>query len=265
MVAIGNRICPPCVHSGMRALTLILILSGCSLMSSGGASASLEGQWQLQAGSSQGQPVPIVAGSKITIDIEGSRIGGTAACNSYGGNIQIDGSSIVISELFQTEMACVDDRVMASESAYLAALALVSSAARNGAGLVLSGPQVELRFALVPPVATATLTGTVWVLDSLISGDAVSSTVGGRVTLELSPGGAISGSTGCRDFSGQYTITGNQVQVTLDPYDTVGCAEGLADQDAHVLDVISNEFSIAISGTTLTLNVGNKGLSYRAD
>jgi heat shock protein HslJ len=248
----------------MRALTLILILSGCSLMS-GGASDSLDGQWLLQAGSSQGQPVPIVAGSKITLDIEGSRVGGTAACNSYGGNIQIDGSSIVISELFQTEMACVDDRVMASESAYLAALARVSSAVRNGASLVLSGPQVELRFALVPPVANASLTGTVWVLDSLISGDAISSTVGGRVTLELSPDGAISGSTGCRDFSGQYTITGNQVQVTLDPYDTVGCAEGLADQDAHVLDVISNEFSIAISGTTLTLNVGNKGLSYRAD
>jgi heat shock protein HslJ len=162
-------------------------------------------------------------------------------------------------------MACVDDRVMASESAYLAALARVATAARNGASLVLSGPQVELRFALVPPVPNASLTGTVWLLDSLISGDAVSSTVGGRVTLELSPDGLISGSTGCREFSGTYSINGNQVQVTLDPYDTVGCAEGVADQDAHVLAVISNEFSIAISGTTLTLNVGNKGLSYRAN
>ncbi len=248
----------------MRALTFILVLSGCSL-TSGGASASLEGRWQLQAGSNQGQPVPIVAGSKITLDIEGSRVGGTAACNSYGGNLQIDSSSIVISELFQTEMACVDDRLMASEAAYLAALPRVTTAARDGGSLVLSGPQVELRFTLVPPVANANVTGTVWVLDSLIRGDAVSSTVAGRVTLELSPDGAISGSTGCRDFSGRYTITGNQVQVTLDPYDTVGCADGLGDQDAHILDVISNEFSIAISGTTLTLNVGNKGLSYRAD
>ena len=248
----------------MRALTLILILSGCSLLS-GGASASLEGEWQLQAGSDQGQPVPIVAGSPINLTVEGGRVGGSAACNSYGGNIQINGSSIAISDLFQTEMACVDDRVMASEAAYLAALLRATSAARDGGSLVLSGPQVELRFALVPPVANATLTGTVWVLDSLISGDAVSSTVGGRVTLELSPDRAISGSTGCRDFSGQYTISGNQVRVTLDPYDTVGCAEGLGDQDTHILGVISNEFSIAISGATLSLNARNKGLSYRAD
>ena len=140
---------------------MILILSACSL-ALGGAPASLDGEWQLQAGTNQGQPVPIVAGSRVTLTIDGAQVGGTAACNSYGGTLRVDGGSITIGQLIQTEMACLDGRLMASEAAYLAALSRVTSAARDGATLRLTGPNVELRFALVPPVANARDKGLVY-------------------------------------------------------------------------------------------------------
>ena len=247
----------------MRALALILILSACSVVS-GGAPAALNGEWRLTAGTNQGQPIPIVAGSKVTLTIDGTQVGGTAACNSFGGKVEIRGSSITLSELFQTEMACLDDRLMASEAAYMAALSLVTTAAGTGDTLVLTGPQVELRFAKAPPVANADLVGTVWVLDSLINGEAVSSTVGGQATLQLNADGTFAASTGCREIAGRYTITGKQVQMTIDPYDAIACANPVGDQDTQVLKVLSGGFSATVDGTSLTLSAGDRGLGYRA-
>jgi heat shock protein HslJ len=246
----------------MRALTVILVLSGCSLFAAG-ASASLDGEWQLHAGTNQGQAVPIVAGSRITLKVDGTQVGGTAACNQYGGKIHVSGTTISITELIQTEMACLDDRLMASESAYLGALPRVTAAGRNGDSLVLTGPEVELRFDRVAPVANAELVGTTWILDSLISGDAVSSTVG-EATLELSDDGRISASTGCREVTGTYTMSEGQVLVMLDPYDMIGCVSPLGDQDSHVLNVLTNGFEASVDGNRLTLTARDKGLGYLA-
>jgi heat shock protein HslJ len=247
----------------MRALILALLLSGCSLLS-GGGSTSLEGEWLLQAGTNQGAAIPIAAGSRITLKINGTQVGGSAACNLYGGTIQINGSSIVISALSMTEMACDEPR-MASEAAYLAALPRVTTAARNGDSLVLTGPQVELRFGLVPPVANANLAGTTWILESLISGEAVSSTIGERVTLEFSGDGRIAASTGCRSVTGSYEVAEGQVQVSLDPYDLIGCAAELEQQDRHILDVLTHGFGVSVSGDRLTLTAGDKGIGYLAE
>ncbi|HTI30079.1 MAG TPA: META domain-containing protein [Methylomirabilota bacterium] len=248
----------------MKAMIVMLLLSGCSLLS-GGGTASLDGEWLLQAGTNQGVAIPLVAGSTVTLQVAGTQAGGSAACNSYGGKLQVSGSTISIGELFQTEMACLDNRLMELESAYLAALPRVTTAARSGNGLLLTGPQVELRFTLVPPVANAKLVGTTWILDSLITGDAVSSTVGERVTLQFSADFRLAASTGCRNVTGTYTISGEQGQVTLDPYDTIGCAAELGDQDAHILEVLSHSFGISVDGDRLTLTAGDKGIGYRAD
>ena len=245
----------------MKALLLMLVLTGCSIVS-GGATASLDGEWQLRDGTNQGQPIPIVAGSRITLKVDGTQVGGSAACNIYGGTIEIHGSSVVISALSMTEMACEEDR-MASEAAYLAALPRTTTVERNGDSLVLTGPELELRFALVAPVADANLIGSTWILDSLISGEVASSTVGERVTLELNGDGTISASTGCRDVTGRYTLTEGRVQVTLDPYDTIGCAAEIGSQDTHILKVLSAGFGVAIDGERLTVTAGDDGMVYR--
>jgi heat shock protein HslJ len=247
----------------MKAMIVMLLLSGCSLLS-GGGTASLDGEWLLQAGTNQGVAIPIVAGGKITLRVDGTNAGGSAACNLYGGTIQVNGSTVGINALSMTEMAC-QENLMAAESAYLAALPRVTTATRSGSSLLLSGPQVELRFTLIPPVANANLIGTTWILDSLITGEAVSSTVGERVTLQFSADGRLAASTGCRNVTGSYTISEGQLQVTLDPYDTIGCPAEVGDQDAHILGVLSSPFGVSVDGDRLTLTAGDKGIGYRAD
>ncbi len=247
----------------MKAVLLMLALTGCSIFS-GGATLSLDGEWQLREGTNQGQPIPIVAGSRITLKVDGTPIGGSAACNLYGGTIEVHGSSVVISALAMTELACQED-LMASEAAYLAALPCTTTVARNGDNLVLTGPELELRFALVAPVADANLIGTTWILESLISGEVSSSTLGERVTLELNGDGAMSASTGCREVTGRYTISEGQVQVTLDPYEAIGCAAELGAQDAHILDVLSDGFGVSMDGERLTVTAGDQGMVYRTE
>jgi heat shock protein HslJ len=245
----------------MRAMVLALLLSGCSMLP-GVGSSSLHGDWQLQAGTNQGQPVPIVAGSKITMTIAGGKVSGSAACNAYGGTIKVAGTAVTITALSMTEMAC-QENLMASETAYLAALPGVTTVERSGSSLVLTGPDVELSFVLIPPVADTSLVGTSWVLESLIDGQVASSTVA-RATLKLNPDGTFAASTGCRDVTGRYTISGDVVKVTLDPYDTIGCANPIGDQDAQVLHVIGTQFSFAVQGDGLTLTADDRGLGYRA-
>jgi heat shock protein HslJ len=252
------------LHRTLAAGTLGLLLVACSLLP-GALNAALDGEWRLQAGTDQGAAIPIPAAHPITLKIDGTTVGGAAACNLYGGKLEINGTTIKISALSMTEMACQDD-VMAAEAAYLAALPRVDTAARDGNGLVLSGPQVELHFTLVPKVPNANLGGPLWTLDSLISGEVVSSVVADKpATLQLNANGTLAASTGCRDLTGHYTVSGNQVKVTLDPYDAIACADPLGAQDSHVLKVIGalDGFSVTIQGSSMTLTAGNLGLGYR--
>ncbi|HUH16180.1 MAG TPA: META domain-containing protein, partial [Gaiellaceae bacterium] len=79
----------------------------------------------------------------------------TAACNSYGGPVEIEGDRIVLGGLAVTEMACEPPRVMAAEAAYLDALGVTDTIRREGRMLVLTGPSAELRFEPLQPVDQA--------------------------------------------------------------------------------------------------------------
>ena len=111
-------------------------------------------------------------------------------------------------DLGMTAMGC-EEPVMAAEAAYTAAIAGVDNGGEGGE-LVLSGPNVELRFSALTPPPTASVVDTVWVLETLFVGDVASSPVGQPATLELRADGTFSGSTGCRSFSGQWLERGSR-------------------------------------------------------
>ncbi|MGZ8563959.1 MAG: META domain-containing protein [Candidatus Limnocylindria bacterium] len=250
-------------HRTLAIGALALLLAACSLIP-GAVNASLDGEWRLQAGTNQGAAIPIPAARSITLKIDGADVGGTSACNHYGGTLEINGATIKISALSMTEMACQDD-LMAAEAAYLAALPRVTMAARDGDSLVLSGPNVELHFTRVQPVPNADLIGPLWTLESLISGEVVSSVAANPATLQFNANGILAASTGCRAVTGRYTVSGNKVKVTLDPYDLIGCADPLGAQDTQVLRVLGgvDGFTVAIQGNSMTLTAGDQGLGYR--
>lgn len=225
---------------------------------------SVQGSWQLTAGTVGDEEIPILETHPITIDFEGDEVSGTASCNHYGGTFELSGSKIAFGDLAMTEMACFPQETMDAEALYARALGMVTTVSVDD-GLVLSGPGVELEFSSLPPVPEADLTNTVWVLDGLIQGDAVSSVSGDRATLELFTDGSVLGGTGCRLLTGHYVVKGAEVLLT-DLTAQGDCDPDLTDQDSLVVTVLGDGFRAEIDGDRLTLtSVGGDGLTYVAE
>ena len=251
-------------------LLVAVLLTACAAP---GASPSLsqdgpgdpQGSWQLVSGGTDAGEIPIVADHPITLTIDGSSIGGTAACNGYGGRLEATGGGVEIRDLAWTAMACMPDEVMAAEGAYTQALGAVRSIRRDGNQLVLEGNALELRFDPLPEPPTAELVGTTWTLDTLLVGDVAAAPMGEPATLELRDDGTFSGSTGCRSFDGQWIEEGAQLLATTFVMDDRACPAELADQDSQVVSVIGDGFVPSIEGQLLTLlDPGGIGLVYRS-
>lgn len=244
------------------ALVLALTAAACATEVDSGESV-LAGSWQLESGTLHDAPIPQVSGYRITFTSEGSTFTGTAACNRYGGLFGVEAFAMTVQELVVTEMAC-EPAVMESEQAYLTALNLVDLAGREDGALVLTGRGVELRFIALPPVPTAALIGTVWVLESLVDGDVVSSAVGDNLTFELNDDGTLVALTGCRTLTGSYVVVGDEIETPQ--LGAAGeCTADLVRQDGHVIGVFEGGFTTDIDGDRLTLTAaGEQGLVYRA-
>ena len=82
----------------------------------------------------------------IRLTINDGQVSGQI-CNSWGGDIDINGSSVAMTSLFSTKMACdKPDGIMERETRFLDDLALVTSIELVDGRLRLSGEGVELEF-----------------------------------------------------------------------------------------------------------------------
>jgi heat shock protein HslJ len=232
-----------------------LALSGCGGITSPAISTPLDGDWQLERGLVDGEALRPPETNRVTLSIGDGEVRGISACNSYGGELDIDGDRLSFSQLWVTEMACSPPEIMELEMSYLTALQRVDQASGEDV-LVLSGPDVELRYVEVPQVPTSELVGSSWVLDGLVSGTgpdaSVSSVVGEAATLLLTEDGALRGSTGCRKLSGRYTIAGDEV-VATELAAEGDCPSEVRAQDSHVVSVIGDGFRVDIEGRRLTV------------
>ncbi|MEY4319172.1 MAG: hypothetical protein RL378_276 [Actinomycetota bacterium] len=132
----------------MRKVIVSLIASA-ALVISGCANPpieSFEGNWLLtSATDAQGTWVDGAAGATL-VTIEDDHISGQI-CNNWGGDIAITGSTVVVSSLYSTKMACdKPDGIMDLEMRVLDDLSLVTSIELVDGQLRLTGDAVTLEF-----------------------------------------------------------------------------------------------------------------------
>ena len=252
--------------SRIALLVAALLAAGCGELfgAVAGPPAGYLGQWVLVDSSVDGAPIEVPDDRRITLTIEEEQLGGTAACNQYGGEHAITGNSFAIGDgLAITEMACEPPAAMEAESRYMAALSAVDTIRREGDQLVLAGPGAELTFDPVAPVDDEAVVGTRWALDTLIDGELASS-VQGNGFLLLREDGTLDGSTGCRDLYGRWELNGDQL--VLPEFGADGdCDAALTDQDSHVIGVLEAG-RLEVDGNRLTVTAdGGQGLGYRAE
>jgi len=225
------------------------------------------GTWGLTAGWGPHGEVSLVSGYRITLRLFEGQVGGTSACNSYGGDVEIGGDSFRLEDgLTMTAIGCAPE-VMDSESAYITALSASDTIMREGDTLLLTGPDSELHFRLLPAPPIAQLTDTIWHLVSLIEGTGPEAVVisAAPAWLILRSDGTLSGTTGCRQFQGTWVQRGDEILFTRLGADG-HCPAGLRSQDGRVLGVLGDGFTAQIEDQTLTVSSeGELGLQYTAE
>ena len=109
------------IKRSLPALVAITVLAACSCSDT----TALENtSWELE--SLNGNAV--LLGTAITLEFSGDQISGSAGCNHYGGSYRAGADSLNVSDLFWTEMGCLEpEGILEQEQAYLTTL---SAAAR---------------------------------------------------------------------------------------------------------------------------------------
>jgi heat shock protein HslJ len=129
--------------------SLFPLIAAATIALSGCASApvtTFDNDWFVASGSdAQGEWIEGEEGA-IRITINDGQISGQI-CNSWGGDIDINGSRVVIESLMSTEMYCTEpEGIMDRETRFLTDLALVTTIELVDGRLHLSGDGVDFVF-----------------------------------------------------------------------------------------------------------------------
>jgi len=86
-------------------------------------------KWLLKSYGNRDNLKDIIAGTEITATFNSSngQVSGSAGCNIYGGSYQTGDNTLSISDIYSTEMACVEPGVMEQEQEFLWLLANAQS------------------------------------------------------------------------------------------------------------------------------------------
>ena len=126
------------------AATILLGLAACA--GAGGTTGDpLNGtSWRLTTLSG----ASLIPGTEITANFEDGEVHGSA-CNSYGGKYQVNGDKLTMTDVFMTEMACLEPQgIMEQELAFFSLLTSAQSFNLTGGRLVILGAGgEELAFA----------------------------------------------------------------------------------------------------------------------
>ena len=98
------------------------------------------------------------------------------------------------------------------------------------------------------------LANTTWALQSL---NVNQFPVGVIQTIEFSPASTVTGSGGCNQFNGPYTISGQSLRIGPLATTNIACDEGVAAQEQAYLQALQSTTSYELSGNQLILRDGS--------
>lgn len=205
----------------------------------------------------------LVAGSRIRIAFQDGQVSASGGCNSMSGRYELDGGRLVVRGLATTEMAC-DPPLMAQDT-WLADLLDGATVALDGNTLTLAKGGVVLTLEdreVADP--DRPLIGTRWVLDGLVSGDAVSSIPAGVTAALTFSDGRVDVEAGCNQGGGPVEITDTSLAIGPIALTKMACDGPAMAVEAAVGAVLSGTVTYTIEAGILTLDAGGDGLILRA-
>lgn len=232
-------------------------LAACSTAGStatpgGGSGGTIDGtSWILKTYDVSGTATAVPSGSTVDAHFAGVRVNGFSGCNSYAGPAIVSGATIKIGPLAGTQMAC-QEPAMTLEQAYLAALGKAATFTATSDALTMfdSGGKTLLTYAAA---AANPLEGS-WNVTGYNNGkEAVVSPVVGSTVTAVFSADTVSGSTGCNDYNGPYTLDGTTLKIGPLASTMKACEQALMDQEQQFLTALQAATTFSQSGPVLTL------------
>ncbi len=228
--------------------------------------------WVLEAYGEQGTLTPALASTDVTLEFGAGGLNGNAGCNSYFGSYtsETDGS-LEVSDLANTEMACMEPGVMEQEGEYLATLreagtyVVVGGKLRiiGGGKVLLLGQSEEAPSEEAPsPVEQPLLKNTSWVLDAYGRPGRLRPAIAGREpTMDFSTS-ELNGSAGCNSYFGSYTSdTDGSLEISDIGSTAMYCMEeDVRDQEQAFLDALAGADKYEVVGGKLRITGAGKVL-----
>jgi heat shock protein HslJ len=248
---------------GLMILIPLIIAAGCTGKPPVSSDLRLNGtRWVLTDYVSYGTSRQALDGTTVTLEFSNDgRIAGSAGCNHYFAVYGMKSTAITIGPAGSTEMYCSATGVMDQESAYLALLQKASlvTAGNDRLAFADANGTTILSFTRIFPPAPEPLVGTNWTLDSVYSGDAVSSVIAGTtITAVFGEDGSVAGSAGCNHYFASYNVTGPTMSIGPAGSTKMYCTgPGVMQQESSFLASLSRAASFTITGNRLSLTDAN--------
>jgi heat shock protein HslJ len=225
--------------------------------------AELEGvTWRLIAYLDQNDMLSMF-GVESTITLQDGEAGGQGGCNMFFAPYTLDGDQLSFGPAGSTMMAC-EERAMAQEQTFLARLEQVASYQIVANQLHMANADGAVILAFEPQVQTP-LTGTLWQATMVNNGqEAVVGIIEGtELTATFEEDGTVFGSGGCNNFSGGYTVDGDQIAIGPLAMTMMFCAEpeGVMEQEMAFGAALESAATFSIQGDQLELRTADGALA----
>ena len=231
------------------------------------ATLNLAGRTFLSVGISEnGVAKALVPGTRIRLDFKDGAITANVGCNTMSGEFRMDNGRLVLGQMATTAMGC--DAARSAQDTWLSGvlgakpqLVLVGDELSIDAGasvLVLKDRRV-----VEPDLA---ITGPTWTVDSIFSGETVTSVPEGAVaTLVFHADGTLEVNTGCNTGTATWAAVGAGIDVGPIGLTKRACAGAAGELERAVLLTLGSGRTIAaaIESNQLILRDGGAGLGLR--
>ena len=191
---------------------------------------------------------------------------GTDGCNRFSTTFTQDGANLTINPAAGTMMMCPEpEGVMEQATAYTAALAQTTAFTANERQLALfAGNQILATFT----ADVQDLSGTEWNVTMFNNGrEAVVGVIEGtEITTLFGADGELSGSAGCNQYIGGYTVDGNAIQIDQLGSTMRFCAEpeGVMEQEQAFLAALQSAATFSIEGDKLEMRTAGDAIAVMA-
>ena len=241
--------------------TLILILSGCtqsepeSPQEVVGAITSLAGTaWELEAFGGPEDTVPVVPGSRLSVNYFVERYAGYGGCNWFLGVYGLEGINVRMETVATTTLNCESQEIMEQEQTFMAALLDVAYFRNEDNRMVGYTAENQALLSLLP-TPPAPFEGTTWELKFGWDGESWVPVLPLTTVTAQFEGDQVTGSGGCNSYSASIESDGNQLTIGPAAATRMACSdpEDIMQQEDAYFSQLASVAGYTVAGGTLIL------------